>query len=168
MTLIRLTVQGLPYASQKKAVVYRVRGAIRRHVLHDLKVMLQPDQAPASLVTAVALGTMLSFIPVPVLDTLLVGVIIARYRRVNRSALLIARFFWNDFVVVPLYVTVFRLGMRLLDPFFANNTTITVRVFAFSLGLLIVASAATVASSAVVFCFVTVLRQRQGSSFRRG
>ena len=53
------------------------------------------------IVIAVALGTILGFMPAPFLDSLLVGVIFARFRQINRSALLAARIVWNDLIVVP-------------------------------------------------------------------
>lgn len=164
MAQTRLTLHGLVNVTQKIDLVFRVRSAIDQYFLCDLKIMLQPGQAPAPLIIAVALGTILSFIPAPLLDSLLVGVIFARYRQVNRAALLTARVVWNDLVVVPLYVPGFRFGMRLLEPFFVNNSALSVRFIAFSLGLVILASAATFISAVVMFSIVTVLDQWRRSS----
>lgn len=164
MALVQETIQGFPNGAQINKLVNRVRSAIEQHFVSDLKLMLQPGQAPAPLIIAVALGTILSFIPAPVLDSLLVGVILTRYRQVNRTALLAARIVWNDLIVVPLYVPGFRFGMRLLEPFFVNSSQLSARIIAFSLGLLLLASAATIISAIVMFGFVTLLGQRRHAS----
>ena len=164
MALVQETIQGFPNGAQINNLVCRVRSAIEQHFVSDLKVMLQPGQAPAPLIIAVALGTILSFIPAPVLDSFLVGIILTRYRQVNRTALLATRIVWNDLIVVPLYVRGFRFGMHLLEPFFVNSSPLSLRIFAFSLGLLLLASAATIISTIVMFGFITLLGQRRSAS----
>ena len=166
MTAVQDTVQGFQKFSQENALLQRLYGLIKRHLLSECVVLLLPGQAPAPLVVAVALGTTLSFIPAPLLDSLLVGVIFARFRQVNRSALLAARIVWNDLVVVPLYVPGFRFGMRLLDPFTVNDTTLAIKVTAFSLGLVFLTAAATLLSVALMFALIMILKRLQRSPSR--
>lgn len=168
MTAVQDTLQGFQKLSQKNALVCRLSRALNQHILPDFKVLFQPGQAPAPLVIAVALGTILSFIPAPLLDSLLVGVIFARFRQVNKSALLAARIVWNDLVVVPLYVPGFRFGMRLVEPFTVNDTTLAIKIIGFSLGLVLLTAAATIASAAIMVGFISVLRLWQNSPSRDG
>jgi hypothetical protein len=137
---------------------------IDRLVLQDLRSLLSPGQAPAPLVGAAILGTMLSFIPAPFVDTLLVGFIFARFRSVNRSALLAARVLWNDLIVIPLYLPGFRFGMSLLEPHFQNTSGLQVQAGAFLLGLFVLTSIAASVSGVVMFSFITLLRYRQSSA----
>lgn len=134
---------------------------IGEQFLLDLKTILQPGQAPLPLILAVALGTMLSFVPAPFLDSLLVGIILARYRQINRPLVLAARMVWNDLIVVPLYVPGFRLGMRFLQILAVDNGTPQVRIAGFALGVVALASAATIASVLSMFCLLLLLRQWQ-------
>jgi hypothetical protein len=137
--------------------------AIDRLILHDLRALLSPGQPPAPLVAAAILGTLLSFIPAPFVDTLLLGLIITRFKKVNRSALLAARFLWNDLVVLPLYVPGFRFGMSLLEPRVANSSAPPTQAAAFLLGLFALTLAAACMSAVMMFSFVTLLRYWHGS-----
>ncbi len=137
--------------------------AIDRLILHDLRALLSPGQPPAPLVAAAILGTLLSFIPAPFVDTLLVGLIFTRFKKVNRSALLAARFLWNDLVVLPLYVPGFRFGMSLLEPRVANSSAPPTQVAAFLLGLFALTLAAACISAVMMFSFVTFLQYWHGS-----
>jgi hypothetical protein len=140
-----------------------LRQVIDRLVLQDLRSLLNPGQAPAPLVGAAMLGTLLSFIPVPFLDTFLVGFIFARFRNVNRAALLAARVLWNDLIVIPLYLPGFRFGMSLLEPHFADSLGLPVQAGAFLLGLFALTLLATCISAVVMFSFITLLQYRHGS-----
>lgn len=142
----------------------RIHSAIDRLILGDIRALLQPGQSATPLVLSAVLGTLLSFMPAPILDTLLVGIIFARFRQINRSALLAARLVWNDFVVVPLYVPGYRFGMSLLDPYVVGGSTLTARAGAFSLGLLALTLSAAIISAAVMFIFITLLGHWRGSS----
>ena len=150
--------------SQKNILFDRVHGMIDQYIVSDLKNLLQPGHDPGPLVTAVVLGTILSFIPAPFLDSFLVGVLVIRFRQLNRAAILAARLVWNDLIVVPLYWPSFRLGLRLLEPYSANNPTFTTNVLAFSLGLMLLTAAATFLSAALMLVVVVVLERWQQSS----
>ncbi|MFN2304588.1 MAG: hypothetical protein ACK2TV_12740, partial [Anaerolineales bacterium] len=118
-------------------------------------------QAFVPVIVAVALGTILSFIPAPILDTLFVGIIFARFRQVNRSALLLARVVWNDLIVVPLYVPSFRFGMRLLEPYTVNEPSFVIKALGFSLGLTILTAAAAILSMVVTFGLIKIFQKWQ-------
>lgn len=165
MAAFQETLQGFQKFSQNNALLYRLRGAINQYVVTDCKNLFQAGQAPGPYVIAASLGTILSFIPAPLLDTLLVGIIFARFRQVNRPVLLAARIIWNDLIVFPLYFPGFRFGLQLLEPYSANYTSFTIKVMAFSIGLLGLTAAATFLSASIMFVLVTVLQRRRSSSF---
>jgi uncharacterized protein (DUF2062 family) len=152
--------------SQKKVVADRLHSVLSKHILSDLKLMLQPGQETGPLILAVALGTILSFIPAPILDTLVVGMIFARFRRINRSALIIARIVWNDLIVVPLYVPSFRFGMGLVETYKINESSFEIKLLGFSLGLISLTAAATALSVAVTLVFFKILHKWQMSPSR--
>ena len=118
---------------------------------HDSKKLLQPGQTPAPLAAAYALGTMLSFLPLPVVDTLLVGIILARSGQVNKPALLAARLIWNDIVVLPLYVTGFRLGMTFLGTMTIDDSGFAAQFIAFLLGVVVLSTVAALAGIVLIF-----------------
>ncbi len=159
MTVVQSTLLSFQIFFQKNALLYRLHKALNEHILSDLRVLLQPDQAPAPLVVAAALGTVISFIPAPFLDSLLIGLVIARFRKINRSALIASRIVWNDLIVVPLYVPGFRFGMRLVEPFSVNDPSFALKLMGFSLGLLFLTTAATILSVGTMFAFLSILQR---------
>jgi uncharacterized protein (DUF2062 family) len=159
MAVVQDTILSFQKISQKNALVYRLHRVIDEYILSDLRILFQPDQTPAPLVIAVALGTILSFIPAPFLDSLLVGLIIARFKKINRSALIASRIVWNDLIVVPLYVPGFRFGMQLVEPFLVKEPTFTIKIIGFSLGLMFMTTLATILSAGTVFAFVSILNR---------
>ena len=161
MTKAQDVSQAFQKLSQKYVLTYRLYNALNQYVLSDFKVLLRPDQPSGPLIVAVALGTILSFLPAPVLDTLVVGVIFARFRRVNRSALLLARMVWNDLIVLPLYVPGFRFGMRLVDPYTVNEPSFVIKALGFSLGLTILPAAAAILSMVVTFGLIKIFQKWQ-------
>lgn len=88
----------------------------------EIQELRDPAHSAAKLAAAFALGTLLSFIPVPVLDTILVGMILARFKQVNRAPLFMARLIWNDFLVFPLFGPGYKLGSALLESLMGIDT----------------------------------------------
>lgn len=72
--------------------------------------LLQAADAPHDAARSFAIGTSLNFMPLPALDVILAGLLLAKYKRLNRSALLLAFAVWNNFVVLPLYASGYKLG----------------------------------------------------------
>jgi uncharacterized protein (DUF2062 family) len=136
--------------------IHSGRSALKQ-LLTDFRQLGHAQQSPGLLAAAFALGTLLSFIPAPFLDTLLVGLIVTRFPQVNRPALLSARFIWNDLIVVPLYAPGFRLGMALLTH---AHTPAGLEVLAFLLGALLLGVAATLLSAWLVFCLFSLRSSR--------
>jgi hypothetical protein len=159
MAAVQITILSFQKSSPKNTLVYRLHHGLDEYILSDLRVLLQPDQAPAPLVIAAALGTILSFIPAPFLDTFLVGLIIARCRKINRSVLIASRIVWNDLLVVPLYLPGFRFGMQLVEPFSLNEPTFAIKIIGFSLGLLFLTAVATILSAGMMFAFVSIVNR---------
>lgn len=163
MTMLRPTIQSVTYGRQAFAVATRIYGNLRRQIARDMLVLVEPEQTAKPLVIAAVLGTLLSFIPIPFLDTLLVSLIFARFGQINRSALLVARLIWNDFVVMPLYVPGFRIAMRLLVPYVADGMAFTVQIGAFVLTVLILSLAASFISAILMLAFLTIMNRRHQS-----
>lgn len=88
----------------------------RLSIAEELRLLRDPALPAKQLAAAFALGTLISFIPVPVLDSLLVGLVLTRGKQINRAAIFIARLVWNDFLVYPLFGPGYRLGSALVAP----------------------------------------------------
>jgi len=76
----------------------------------QMQELLQGVDSPLGLATAFALGTLTSFFPIPIVDSLLAIGLAARFGRLNKSAIIVARLVWNDLLVMPLYAPGFKLG----------------------------------------------------------
>jgi uncharacterized protein (DUF2062 family) len=127
----------------------------------DLENLVQPDQARLPLALAVGMGTLISFIPAPLLDTILVGVILTRFRQVNRPAIIAARMVWNDLVVMPLYLPGYRLGARVIGPAATERPEIATEIAAFLIGTIVLAVAATAASILLTAAIFALLDSRR-------
>ncbi len=152
---------------QFKSILGEIRSKLMRSMVSDLKSIIQPSQPTAPLAQAFALGTLLSFIPAPILDSVLVAVILTRFKQVNRPALLAARVIWNDLVVVTLYMPGYRLGMKMLEAITFDNSALWTRIFAFALGVLTFAMAAAAISALVMFVVFSMLRVLQQATGNR-
>jgi uncharacterized protein (DUF2062 family) len=74
----------------------------------------QAADSPLGLAVAFALGTLTSFFPIPVLDSLLAVGLAIRFARLNKAAIFLARLVWNDLLVVPLYAPGLKIGRWVL------------------------------------------------------
>jgi hypothetical protein len=166
MTIAQDAVQGLQKLSPKNSLSIRLSRVLNQYIVSDFRLLLQAGQSPAPLVFAAALGTILSFIPTPFLDSLLIGIITVRFRQINRAALFTARIIWNDFIVVPLYLPGFRFGMRLIQPHVINDSSLTIKILGFSLGLFLLTAAATIISTVMMLSFLLILQQWHRSPSR--
>jgi hypothetical protein len=65
----------------RSIIVTLCNAAIRTQALflQELLELINPANSAAGLAAAFALGTLLSFIPLPVLDSMMVGVVLARH-----------------------------------------------------------------------------------------
>ncbi len=97
--------------------------------------------APAkALATSFAIGTLISVLPTPGLNFLLAAFLLARFKQLNKAALLAAIGVWNGFVVAPLYAISYQIGGvlfggsadQLIKGFLVGNLMIAVGITAVS------------------------------------
>ncbi|UCC54689.1 MAG: DUF2062 domain-containing protein [Anaerolineaceae bacterium] len=138
---------------------------LRRQLRRELKELCNPAVPPARLAMAFAVGTLLSFIPLPVLDSLLVSLVLVRFRQLNKASLVAARLVWNDLVVLSLAPTSYRLGVSILpetliasaDPVPASK--LIMLVLNVAIGNLLIAVAATIGCYMLVWLGMIVVRR---------
>lgn len=131
----------------------------------ELHALRNPAQPVGELAAAFALGTLISFIPVPILDTLLVGLVFTRLKRINRAPIFIARVIWNDLLVYPLYGPGYRLGSALVVPIVSGSQSALggSAVTAVSSLLVAVLILSIIASSAGYLLFYVGLKWLRGT-----
>jgi uncharacterized protein len=118
----------------------------------------------ASLATSFALGTLISILPTPGFNLILTAILAARFKSLNKAALIAAATVWNAFVVAPLYALSYQVGEMLFGvaavEIAAASYFEMVKVFAkgFLVGNLIVTAAVTAISYLVVKTAVTHYR----------
>jgi uncharacterized protein (DUF2062 family) len=140
---------------------------VRSLFWQELKELRNPTHSAGGLAAAFALGTLLSFIPVPLLDSMLVGMVLARFKQVNRAALLMARLIWNDLLVFPLYGPGYRLGSAVLAPVMAADGdlagmgTVVAPLLSFTVGSIIIATG--VAAAGYVLFLLGIQLYRLGA-----
>lgn len=97
--------------------------------------------APAeALAKSFAIGTLISVLPTPGLNFLLAAFLLARFKQLNKAALLASIGVWNGFVVAPLYALSYQIGGllfggaadQLLKGFLLGNLMIAVGITAVS------------------------------------
>ncbi len=164
MAKARLLQANIPRVVTLDPVIQYVGEVLFQAFVRDLKQTLRFDQSSSLLILAAVLGTILSFVPAPVLDSLLVGFILTRFKQVNRPILLAARLLWNDLLVVPLYMPGYRLGLLLLEPLAFNFGPTGTRLAAFLIGVAILMSVAAIISAALVVLLVATVRRRRSQA----
>ena len=117
---------------------------------------LQAADSPPALAAAFALGTLTSFFPVPILDSLLAVGLTVRFERLNKSAIFMARLVWNDLLVVPLYAPGFRVGQYVVTAVLDTQGPILIAHSQFLWLLCFLAGVAILASFAALLCFLIV------------
>lgn len=155
-----MTLQCIPLLARKASAT--VRCQLWREILE----LRSPAASPARLATAFAIGTLLSFIPLPVLDSLLVSLVLVRFRQVNKATLLAARLVWNDLVILSLAPTGYRLGVSMLptsmilsaDP--APTGKLIMLALNYAIGNLLIAITATTACYVIVWLGVLIVKRQ--------
>ncbi len=118
--------------------------------------LLKAIDSPLGLATAFALGTLTSFFPVPVLDSLLAVVLAAKFARLNKTAIFMARVVWNDLLVIPLYAPGLKVGQWVLTAVLSTETGFAVFHPHFLLLLSFILGGVLLAVSAATFSFVII------------
>ncbi len=163
--------QSVPNYLFKKSLRENVTKA-RSQFGQELKELRSPQHSAANLAAAFALGTMLSFIPVPLLDSMLVALIVTRFKQVNRASLFMARLLWNDLVVFPFYGPGYRIGAALLKPFISANPPLpgwetTARsLLSLTLGSVILAVGLAAAGYSLFLLGITLYRSNRVMDFK--
>lgn len=79
-----------------------------------LKQLLHQPGTPHEMGVAFALGTFISLLPTPGLNTVLVMALVARWKQIHRPAIFTSLGVWNVFVAMPLYAIGIKAGQWLL------------------------------------------------------
>lgn len=123
--------------------------------------------SPLDLAAAFALGTLTSFLPVPILDSLLAVGLALKFARLNKAAIFLARAVWNDLLVFPLYAPGLKVGRWVLSavfdptrPLLVTHTQLTL-LASFLLGVIILASCAAVSGFVAVLLLAGLIRWRK-------
>jgi hypothetical protein len=117
----------------------------------DLQELHSPVNPAGSLATSFAVGTLLSFIPLPVVDTILLGLVLARFKRLNRASIFIARLIWNDLLVFTLYGPGYKLGTALVMSVLGSDGDLpglgirAAPLFGFTTGIVVLSGGMTLA-----------------------
>lgn len=133
-------------------------------LVRDLAELRNPSLPASGLAAAFAVGTLLSFIPVPLLDTILVAAVLARFRQLNRASLFMARLIWNDLLVIPLYGPGYRLGSAVVQALIGAEPQLPglgyspAPLFSFLTGAVLMSSWATIFAYLLFFLALKVYR----------
>lgn len=119
--------------------------------------LLQATDSPLGLAAAFALGTLTSFLPVPILDSLLAAGLAVKFARLNKAAIFLARMVWNDLLVVPLYAPGLKLGQWVLTAVLGTPAGQLAAHPHFLLLLSFILGVTVLATFATTFGFVIVL-----------
>ncbi len=123
--------------------------------------------APLALAAAFALGTLTSFLPLPIFDSLLAVGLAFKFARLNKGAIFLARAVWNDLLVVPLYAPGFKVGQwlvgSLLNPEIVQEMIPThfIWIGSFLLGTAILAVLAASAGFLAVLFIAKLAKKRK-------
>lgn len=72
--------------------------------------LTQLDASAQNIALAFAVGTFISVLPIPGIDLVLVTLLAALFKQLNRTAMIAALAVWNTFVVAPIYVLSHKVG----------------------------------------------------------
>lgn len=76
--------------------------------------MVRADAPVLALAAAFAIGTLVSMVPVPVIDMMVAALVMRRLQRLPRGPMMAAMALWNSFIMAPLYATSPRVGGAVL------------------------------------------------------
>jgi len=144
----------------------KAAATVRCQLRREMQELRSPAASPTRLATAFAIGTLLSFIPLPLLDSLLVSLVLVKFRQVNKATLLAARLVWNDLVILSIARTSYRLGVSMLptsmissaDP--APAGKLIMLALNFAIGNQLIAIAATTGCYVIVWLGVLIVKRQ--------
>ena len=97
------------FAQLKEMAVNRV-DRIRREALSHWRKMTAAEAPAGEMATAFAAGTLVSTIPLPLLDMAIAAFIMRRYDRLPRAPFFTAMALTNNLVMAPLYASTPKVG----------------------------------------------------------
>ncbi len=97
------------FAQLKEMAVNRV-DRIRREALAHWREMTAAEAPAGEMATAFAAGTLVSTIPLPLLDMAIAAFIMRRYDRLPRAPFFTAMALTNNLVMAPLYASTPKVG----------------------------------------------------------
>lgn len=82
---------------------------VAEQVVAPVQELRTAGLTPDEVARAFAVGTAVSFLPIPAVDLLLATLLVMRWR-LNKAAVMVALALWNDAVILPLYAPGLKLG----------------------------------------------------------
>jgi uncharacterized protein (DUF2062 family) len=80
----------------------------------EYREMIRADAPVLTLAAAFAVGTLVSMVPIPVLDMALAAMVMRLVRGLPRGPIVVAMALWNSVVMAPVYATSPRVGGLLI------------------------------------------------------
>lgn len=152
---------GLPTNTANQ--LHTLPAVLARQARRELATLIEPGQTAVPLALAFGTGTLLGFLPIPFVDSLLLALLLARVRRLNRPALLAGKLLWNELLVLPLYLPALRLGGRLLNVAHPGFDGVVANLAAFALGLGLIALLAAAVCGPLFVLALHLYRQHAAS-----
>lgn len=90
---------------------HAMAGELRGH----WQQMIHAEAPVIVLAAAFAVGTLVSMVPVPVIDMMIAALVMRLLHRLPRGPIVAAMALWNSFIMAPLYATSPRVGGVVLD-----------------------------------------------------
>jgi hypothetical protein len=76
--------------------------------------MIQAEAPVLVLAAAFAVGTLVSMVPVPVVDMMIAALVMRLMHRLPRGPIMAAMAMWNSFIMAPVYATSPKVGGRVI------------------------------------------------------
>lgn len=109
------------YTNKIKQYAARHIDRLRVEVRHNWREMVEADAPTATLATAFATGTLISTIPVPLVDMALAAFVTKRFSEMPRGPFFTGMALANNLIMAPLYASTPKVGTLALG-WLASNT----------------------------------------------
>lgn len=93
----------------KETVTRRIKRAIDE-LKGQWREMVQAEAPVPVLAAAFAVGTLVSMVPVPVVDMMVAALVMRLLHRLPRGPIMTAMAIWNSFIMAPVYATSPKVG----------------------------------------------------------
>jgi uncharacterized protein (DUF2062 family) len=132
-----------------------------------IRTILEPNVSAPVVAGSFALGTVISLLPVPGVDVVLISLLAVAFKSLHRGALLAALGVWNMFVVAPLYALTFHVSTMLVGApvSFGTGTQWNEQLRTFGLELLVSNLIMVLSLTAVSYSLVFLLVRHRTSQY---